>query len=73
MCGLHHSGTHSIVYPVLKPGPLAAKPIDVPERTCIAESHDCGDGVTGLYCSECGNYIDENDNYCPTCGAKVVK
>ena len=42
------------------------------ERTCVAESHDCGDGLTGLYCSECGNYIDENDNYCPNCGAKVV-
>lgn len=43
------------------------------ERTCRAESHDCGDGVTGLYCSECGNYIDENDKYCPSCGARVVE
>lgn len=43
------------------------------ERTCVAESHDCGDGITGLYCSKCGNYIDENDNYCPNCGAKVTE
>ena len=46
------------------------------ERTCHAEYHDCGDGVGGWYCSECGDLMDAgeftNCYYCPNCGAKVV-
>lgn len=42
------------------------------ERTCRIERRDCGDGVAGTYCSECGNHADEDDCYCPTCGARVV-
>lgn len=45
----------------------------LPERTCEAEYSDCGDGTGALYCSECGGYMDENDRYCPHCGAKVVE
>lgn len=37
MCGLHHSGTHSIAYPVLKPSPLAAKPINREESERMSE------------------------------------
>lgn len=38
------------------------------ERTCsnVNKGHS-------FTCSECGNYIDENDNYCPNCGARVVE
>ena len=37
-CGLHHSGQYRVVKPVLKPSPLAAKPIDATE---IVRCRDC--------------------------------
>ena len=47
------------------------------ERTCRAEYHDCGDGVGGWYCSECGDLMDAGEfndcDYCPNCGARVIK
>lgn len=84
MCGLHHSGTHSITHPVLKPSPLAAKPIDVPERTCHAVPHGycIANGEKSSCrcwsCSECsyGWHVSDYDRqyrYCPNCGAKVVE
>lgn len=44
----------------------------LPERTCHAVYVDCGDGVGGEYCSECKNYLDGSEYYCPNCGAKIV-
>ena len=67
-CGLHYQGHYSVVHPILKPSPLAAKPI--PERTCMnLQEH-------GFECSECDffdAYADETrTNYCPNCGARVI-
>ncbi len=82
MCGLHHSGTHSIAYPVLKPSPLAAQPIDVSERTCTLIRHEVklpdslkekGVEMNVYECSECGEKMFSDYNYCPNCGAKVVE
>lgn len=49
------------------------------ERTCrIVEGsrkYVLSDG-TELFedgCSECNGYLEEGDNYCPSCGAKVVE
>ena len=41
----------------------------VSERTCRAVRDECG----GIRCSECEYPLSyDDDNYCPTCGAKVV-
>lgn len=72
MCGLHHSGTHSIVYPVLKQSPLAATPIS--ERTCRVEREHVdvdGERMTDYSCG-CFNQSGWGHNYCPNCGARVV-
>lgn len=50
----------------------------VPERTCyiVKEAHKIvlSDGMELFEngCSECNSYLDDDDNYCPNCGAKVV-
>lgn len=43
------------------------------ERTCQAEYRTGGNEYGAFYCSACNNYMDENDRYCPNCGAKVVE
>jgi len=45
------------------------------ERTCIREKHGVKmDGSPRLRCSLCGYGIgDKRFNYCPNCGAKVVR
>ena len=81
MCGLHHSGTHSIAYPVLKPSPLAAQPIDVPEQTCklskVTSWDDDGHNTSGVICSASDAPIEHHTGYgirySPDCGAKVVE
>ena len=42
----------------------------VPERTCSPSQGRRIDGTTQLYCSECGYEVV---NYCPICGAKVMR
>ena len=51
----------------------------VPERTCrivkSSRKYVLSDG-TELFedgCSECNGYVGEGDNYCPNCGAKVIR
>ena len=67
-CGLHHSGQYRVVKPILKPSPLVAQPMGVPERTCRRF-------WTGaeMICSECAYQLNNaTANYCPNCGARVV-
>ena len=52
----------------------------VPERTCrLSESYGIGvefDPFEGWSCDRCGmivSYDPDKPNYCPHCGAKVVK
>lgn len=73
-CGLHSSGHYKIVKPVLKPSPLAAKPIDDTE---IVRCRDCKHYYeaenyhpSGNYVMRCCKYFDtyndevEPDGFC---------
>lgn len=51
----------------------------VKERTCkvikASRKYVLSDG-TELFedgCSECNGYVGDGDNYCPNCGAKVIR
>jgi len=26
-----------------------------------------------MYCTNCGNKIDDNTNFCPSCGKKIIR
>ena len=52
---------------------------DLIDPTCHIEKVDNDDGDTGYICSRCGNFGSEEVqlldafNYCPVCGARVVR
>lgn len=48
----------------------------VKERTCKQVLTDCNDGLMPpftAHCSACGDEWGFTPNYCPNCGAKVVR
>lgn len=45
----------------------------VRERTCKVVDHNVRKGVVLFTCSECGNVMPKDDNYCSNCGARVVR